>query len=214
MSLSTPSTETAPKAKPLKYGDIRNQVRDGDVFLFRGTIFLSRVIEKVSRGDYSHCAIAADWGERKMLLQAELMGGVQAVPLSVAAGTYKGEVDWYAIRPAWRDKLKIPVLLEEARADLGLTYATSELLRVAAHNLFGSNLPKDCDNPHALFCSQYVERCFRKAGTALCVDSDVGTSPSQIAESEVLELKGTIIHDPNIVPDRRSDAIMMPPPAK
>jgi hypothetical protein len=213
MSLSTPSAGTAPKARQLNYGDIRSQVRDGDIFLFRGTIFLSRIIEKVSHGDYSHCAIAADWGERKMLLQAELMGGVQAVPLSVAAGTYKGQVDWYTIAPAWRDKLNIAALLEEARADLGLTYATSELLRVAAHNLFGSNLPEDCDNPHALFCSQYVERCFRKAGKALCVDSDVGTSPSQIAASEVLELQGTIIHDPNIVPDRRSDAIMMPPPA-
>jgi hypothetical protein len=191
----------------LKYDDIRDRVEDGDVVLFRGTIFLSKVIEQVSHGTYSHCAIAADWGERKMLLQAELMGGVQAVPMSVAVGTYTGRVDWYKIAPARRAKLDIAALLAEARADLGLTYATSELLRVAAHNVFGAQLPADCDNPHALFCSQYVERCFRKAGLSLTSTSDVGASPSDIAASGVLELQGTIVHDPNIVPDRHADAI-------
>jgi hypothetical protein len=205
MTPSAPLVETPPRQ--LQYGDIRDRVEDGDIILFRGTIFLSRVIERVSHGDYSHCAIAANWGERKMLLQAELMGGVQAVPLSVAAGTYNGQVDWYKIAPQWRAKLDIPTLLAEARADLGLTYATSELLRVAAHSLFGAKLPTDCDNPHALFCSQYVERCFRKAGLPLCRDSDVGTSPSEIAASEVLQFQGVIVHDPNIVPDRSSDAI-------
>ncbi len=205
MNLSTPIAEAA--AKQLQYGEIRDQVEDGDVILFRGTIFLSRLIERVSGGKYSHCAIAANWGERKMLLQAELMGGVQAVPLSVAAGTYKGRVDWFKIAPEWRQRLDIAALLKEARADLGLTYATSELLRVAAHTLFGAKLPNDCDNPHALFCSQYVERCFRRAGTALCADSDVGTSPSEIAASRVLQFQGVIAHDPNIVPDRSTDAI-------
>jgi hypothetical protein len=205
MTLSTPVTE--PPFKLLEYGDIRSRVEDGDIILFRGTVLLSRVIEVVSHGAYSHCAIAANWGERKMLLQAELTGGVQAVPLSVAAGTYKGRVDWYKIAPERRATLDIPTLLKEARADLGLTYATSELLRVAAHSLFGSRLPADCDNPHALFCSQYVERCFRAAGMPLCKDSDVGTSPSEIAASGVLQYQGTIAHDPDIVPDRSIDAI-------
>jgi hypothetical protein len=198
-----------PPSPQLAYDGIRDRVGDGDVILFRGTIFLSRAIEKVSHGAYSHCAIAASWGEHKMILQAELLGGVQAVPMSVAVGTYKGQVDWFAIKPSWRSKLDIAALLAEARADLGLTYATSDLLRVAAHNIFGAALPTDCDNPHALFCSQYVERCFRKAGVALCKDSDVGTSPSEIAASEVLEFMGTILHDPNIVPDRGEDAIAL-----
>lgn len=211
MTLATPDARTAPV---LQYGAIRDRVEDGDIVLFRGTIFLSRIIEEVSHGSYSHCAIAANWGERKMLLQAELMGGVQAVPLSVAAGTYNGRVDWYKIAPAWRAKIDIAAMLEEARADLGLTYATSDLLRVAAHSLFGARLPPDCDNPHALFCSQYVERCFRKAGVALCKDSDVGTSPSAIAASELLQFQGIIAHDPDIVPDRHSDAIVTRAPAR
>jgi hypothetical protein len=83
------------------------------------------------------------------------------------------------------------------------------LLRVAAHGLFGIRLPGDCDNPHALFCSQYVARCFRVAGLALCQESDVGTSPSEIAASGLLEFRGALIHDPNIVPDRHADAISL-----
>ena len=200
-----------PEDQQLQYGDIRALVEDGDILLFRGTIFLSRVIERVSHGAYSHCAIAAGWGERKMILQAEIMGGVQVVPMSVAVGTYRGRVDWYKVKPEVRAKLNMAVLLAEARADLGLTYATSDLLRVAAHSLFGAGLPSDCDNPHALFCSQYVERCFRKAGVALCKDSDVGTSPSQIAGSPILQLMGTIVHDPKIAPDRSADAILLAP---
>jgi hypothetical protein len=213
----TAATNTAPPVAPyldgvppsqrLQYGDIRERVEDGDVFLFRGTILLSRVIEKASHGKYSHAAIAANWGARKMILQAELLGGVQAIPLSVAIGTYEGRVDWYKIRPECKAKLDIDALLGEAKADLGLTYATSDLLRVAAHNLFGTALPADCDNPHALFCSQYVERCFRKAGIELCQASDVATSPSAIAASDVLLYAGTIVHDPSIVPNRSADAL-------
>jgi hypothetical protein len=205
--MATPPVPAETPANQLQYGDIRSRVEDGDVILFRGTVFLSRVIERASQGTYSHCGIAANWGERKMLLQAELLDGVQAVPMSVAVGTYSGRTDWYKIAPAWRGKLDLAALLAEARADLGLTYATSDLLRVAAHTLFGAGLPADCDNPHALFCSQYVARCFRKAGVALCNDSDVGTSPSEVAASPVLQLQGTILHDPSIVPDRRADSI-------
>lgn len=191
----------------VRYDEIRDQIEDGDVILFCGTIFLSRVIERVSHGDYSHCAIAANWGERKMILQAELVGGVQAVPMSVAVGTYRGRVDWYKIAPAARAKLDIAALLAEARADLGLAYARKELLQAAGHFLFGAKLPSDPNDPNSLFCSQYVERCFRKAGLSLGTDTDGGTSPSEIAASGVLQYKGTIAHDPSIVPDRHADAI-------
>lgn len=197
-----------PPEKLLQYGDIRGNIQDGDVFLFRGTVLLSRMIEKYSHGSYSHCAIAAGWGDRKMLLQAELTGGVQAVPISVAVGTYKGRVDWYGLRPEARKKVDLAALLAEAKADLGLSYATSDLLRVAAHNIFRAVLPADSVDPQALFCSQYVARCFRKGGLAFD-DSDVGTSPSEIAASEALEFRGVILHDPNIVPNRSADDIVL-----
>src|SRR5580704_2391216 len=104
---------TEPAPTMIQYNDVRSRIADGDVILFRGTILLSRIIELVSHGDYSHCAIAADWGERKMVLQAELVGGVQAVPMSVAVGTYKGRVDWFRIAPAQRARLDLAKLMAE-----------------------------------------------------------------------------------------------------
>ena len=81
-----PDLSDVPPERQLRYGDIRSHVDDGDVMLFRGTLLLSRMIERLSHGAYSHCAIAANWRERKMILQAQIVGGVQAVPLSVAVG--------------------------------------------------------------------------------------------------------------------------------
>jgi hypothetical protein len=196
-----------PEPTMLQYNDVRSQIQDGDVILFRGTILLSRIIERVSHGDYSHCALAADWGERKMVLQAELEGGVQAVPMSVAVGTYKGRVDWFRIAPAQRAKLNIAALMAEARADLGLGYAKEGMLKAAEHFIFGAQISEDPGNPQALFCSQYVERCFRVAGLALDRDSDGATSPTEISASQVLEYQGTFVHDPSIVPNRELDAI-------
>jgi len=198
---------TEPAPTMIQYNDVRSRIADGDVILFRGTILLSRIIELVSHGDYSHCAIAADWGERKMVLQAELVGGVQAVPMSVAVGTYKGRVDWFRIAPAQRARLDLAKLMAEARADLGLGYAKEGMLKAAEHFIFGAHVSEDPGDPRALFCSQYVERCFRRAGLSLSKDTDGATSPTEISASKVLEYQGTFVHDPSIVPVRSNDSI-------
>jgi hypothetical protein len=196
-----------PDPKMVQYNDVRSQIGDGDIILFRGTILLSRIIELISHGDYSHCALAANWGERKMILQAELIGGVQAVPLSIAVGTYKGRVDWFRITPAAREQLNIAALMAEARADLGLGYAKEGMLKAAEHFLFGAHITEDPKDPRALFCSQYVERCYRKAGLRLSKEGDNVTSPTQISASRAIEYQGTFVHDPSIIPNRSVDAV-------
>jgi hypothetical protein len=201
-----------PEPKMVQYNDVRSQIADGDVILFRGTILLSRIIELISHGDYSHCAIAADWGERKMILQAEFVGGVQAVPLSIAVGTYNGRVDWFRIKPDQRKRLDIAALMAEARANLGLGYAKEGMLKAAEHYIFGAHITDDPGDARALFCSQYVTRCFRKAGATLSTDTDADTSPTEISTSGVLEYQGTFVHDPSIVPVRSNDSIRPGPP--
>lgn len=202
-----------PEPKMIQYNEVRSQIADGDVILFRGTILLSRIIELVSHGDYSHCALAADWGERKMILQAELIGGVQAVPMSIAVGTYRGRVDWFRIDPAHRARLDIAALMAEARADLGLGYAKEGMLEAAEHFIFGAHISQDPKDPRALFCSQYVERCFRRAGLRLSKDQDDETSPAEISASDALKYAGTFVHDPSIVPVRSRDSIRPAKPA-
>ena len=86
-------------------------------------------------------------------------------------------------------------IIEEAQVNLGLSYAHSDLLRTILHDVAGMQLPEDCEEPRALFCSQYVARCFRRAGLPLHPQSDIETFPSEIALSPVLRFVGTIVPD-------------------
>jgi hypothetical protein len=179
----------------LRYDDIRKGIDDGDVILFRGTVTTSRIIEAVTQGAYSHSALAVWWGDRLMLCQAG-GSGVEAVPMSVALATYAGAVDWYKLHPEARALVDMAALLGEAKADLGLPYSHMSLVREGAHRLFGTSLPPEEASPSGLVCSQYVSRCFRKAGLPLCDKADLDTAPTDIATSSVLELIGTIVADP------------------
>ena len=189
------------------YAEVRNELGDGDVVLFRGSVLASRLIRRFSGGRYSHAALVLEWGGRWMVLQAELIEGVQAVPLSVAAARYQGEVDFYPITPEGRAKVDLPKLRQVARSALGLGYAKLDLLRFGAHLLFHLGLPRYRRDPEALFCSQYVSRCFRIAGLDLAPQSDVGTSPEHISVSPWLRYAGTIPHDPQRNPVRHVDDI-------
>lgn len=178
-----------------QYSEIRDQIQDGDIILFRGARLLSRMIEAGSKSKYSHAAIALWWHRRLMLLQAEIQC-IQAVPLSVALGKYKGVADWYRVRDEHRARIDFAPILDEAKVDLGLAYSTSELLKSALHSLVGLDLPPDCETPHALFCSQYVARCFRVGGLPLIEGmTDIETTPGHISKSPILEYSGTLIAD-------------------
>jgi hypothetical protein len=205
MSRSTVRPEEA--RVPLAYAELRDQVKDGDLILFKGNVLLSRIIQRISGGRYSHSALVLDWGGRWMILQAEVIEGVQAVPLSVAVARYHGDVDFYPLRPEARAKVDLPRLAQVAKSALGLGYAKLDLLRVAAHLLFRFRLPRYRRDPEALFCSQYVSRCFRVAGLDLVAESDVGTSPEQIATSHWVRYAGTVRHDPRLNPVRHVDDI-------
>jgi|HubBroStandDraft_4_1064222.scaffolds.fasta_scaffold179904_2 hypothetical protein len=187
-------TTAAPTPAPddlLSYDDIRSAMEDGDVLLFRGTYLTSRIIQAVSRGVYSHSAIAVWWGDRLMLCQA-VDKGVEAVPMRVGLTGYEGAADLYKLRPAARATIDIAALVVEAKADLGLPYSHVDLLREGAHVLLGTSLPAEGAGPPGYLCSQYVAHCFRKAGLPLCDKRDLDTSPTDIATCPSLELIGTL----------------------
>lgn len=187
---------TVPNEKPLPYHAVRNEVRDLDIFMFRGDYKSSKLFRLVDRSYYSHAALALWWRERLMILQAE-GPGIQAVPMSVAVGSYPGRVDWYRLR---RDQVpdfeaKLPRVVNEAKADLGLPYGFGDLLRNLKRWLTKVKL-SDPSWPRAMYCSEYVERCFRVGGIPLSDRPDIITMPKHIAASPLLEYGATIPHDP------------------
>jgi hypothetical protein len=196
-----------PLEKLVAYKDVRPQVKDCDVFLFRGTYLISKLFEKVDFSYYSHAALSAWWGDRLMILQAE-GPGIQAVPMSVAVGSYPGRVDWYRLEPSsFPDgAAHLAGVLTEAKADLGLAYGFVDLLKNIWHGIAKIKLA-DPSYPRAMFCSEYVERCFRVAGMSLTGKPDITTFPKDIAASTHLAYMATIPHDPQSVPPRRHDAL-------
>src|SRR5574341_477420 len=155
---------SGPPEQEVAYADAHGRIRDGDLFLFRGEYLISKLFRRADRSYYSHAALAAWWGGRLMILQAEGTG-IQAIPLSVAIASYPGRADWYTLKreeiPDFDAKLR--AALVEAKSDLGLAYGYVDLLRNIARWALRMKLADPC-RPRAMFCSEYVERCFREAG--------------------------------------------------
>ena len=193
--------------RKLAYADVREQVEDIDIFMFRGDYKSSKLFRLVDKSYYSHAALALWWRNRLMILQAE-GPGIQAIPMSVAVGTYPGRADWYRLKrgeiPDYEDKLK--KVAQEAKADLGLPYGVKDLWRNIVRWATHVKL-RDPVRPHAMFCSEYVERCFRVGGVPLSNRPDVTTMPKHIAESPMIEYQATIPHDPKLKIRRSIDDI-------
>jgi len=158
-----------PDEIPKIYDEEKEQIRDCDLFLFKGDYRTSRLFSRLNLSFYSHAAFVLRWGGRLMVLQAEEKG-VETIPLSVCIGKYPGRVDWYKLK---HDELKrwgvhdiddaLATVAAEGRADLGMKYSYIALMKNFAHWAFNVKL-LDPISPQGMFCSQYVAHCFSRAG--------------------------------------------------
>jgi hypothetical protein len=172
---------------------MRNEIKTGDLILFRGTRLLSGVIEALSDSPYSHIAILAWWRNRVVAFQADLRG-VEILPASKLVCKYTGRVDWWALRPSLRQgTFRDQLFFDSAITLLGLRYAYFKLIRLAFRILLGRTLrPSDAHaTPDSLFCSEFVSLCYRKA-SADVIDvnpnaGDESTSPGNFATSGYFE---------------------------
>src|SRR4051812_24347410 len=88
----------------MKYSEVKDRVRTGDVFLFQGRRWYSRIIRRHTESPYSHVGIAhrvpINGHTRLSIFEAVSLQGVRIHPMDrymqqcVAQGT---EVEWYAL---------------------------------------------------------------------------------------------------------------------
>src|SRR3990172_11256167 len=83
------------KSKILRYEEIRDQITNGDVLMYKGSGIVSSIIQWATRSPYSHAGIAARWNERLMVLEAKGRG-VVASPFSRNIEEYRGDVEWFS----------------------------------------------------------------------------------------------------------------------
>jgi hypothetical protein len=129
-----------------------------------------------------------------MLLQAETTG-VHAVRLRNAVKRYDGRVEWYGLTEEYRQRIDLARVLESARKYLGVRFGVVEVMRAVLHRRFGFPMPRESRMPDAMFCSQYVARCFADGGAPLTGRPPIDTLPADIAVSGNVEPRAIIHRD-------------------
>jgi hypothetical protein len=191
-----------PVERRVPYSQVREDIEDGDVILFRGNAELSHIIGDISHSAYSHAGLVLSWYGRRMLLSAE-MPKIQVLPLGIVVTKYNGRIDWYKLVPEARAQLDVQRLAIEALVHLGIEYGTCKIFELASHFILGTEADDDHANPHTMVCSQYVSRCFRLAGMDLSLKSDLATVPGEIAVSPLLRYQATLHKEIETVDDVR-----------
>jgi len=167
------------------YRDTRGEMRTGDLLLFSGTSFLSRLIEGVTRSSYSHVALVANMDGRLLAFQAD-PGGVVVEPASKVVCRYNGMVDWWSLDDRARGRLRERDAVDTALTLLGLRYGYFGSIVLGLRKLFGSKLRREDSRllPRSLFCSEFVSMCLRNGGIDVCSEvSDLATTPNDIVTS-------------------------------
>ena len=98
----------------IRYEDIRSQIKDGDVLMFKGRYLHSSIIRGLTRSFYSHAGIAVWWNRRLMVMEA-VERGVRILPLSRKIGSYRGDVEWFCSKKEIpeRDRLRMILFAQE-----------------------------------------------------------------------------------------------------
>lgn len=162
-----------------KYEAIRPKLDTGDIVLFSGSGFISRLIQMISKSKWSHVGMVIKSAEWDMLLLWESTTlskikdiesrkqtqGVQLVPLSERIKCYKeGCVAFRRLIGGTEEqRLDMQSKLKDFRSEVkGRNYEESkwELFRAAYDGAWGLN---EADLS-SLFCSEMINEAYRRMG--------------------------------------------------
>src|SRR5512139_2424038 len=108
------------------YGQSRSQIRNGDVLLYRGRSWESRVVRWATGSRYSHAGIAAWWNNRLMVMEA-VGKGVVVTPISQNVQAYSGRVEWFTSVEEIPDDQRLQ-MVEYAQQELGKEYTLQRVV--------------------------------------------------------------------------------------
>ena len=181
------------------YAQLRGQIRDGDLLLYRARQKLSnRLIAKSSRSPYAHAAMAAWWGRVLMVLEMLQFSGGRAVTLSSQVQGWPGQWDLYRTNPGGRFEFDRSASVAAMLRLTGTPYGWGSLLRVGWRRLPIVRLlvrPPDDDAadgrpPH---CSAAVARACRAGGVDPTPNlADWATDPADLSRSPFFEYQCTL----------------------
>ena len=93
--IGTKNVNASSRRKLVRYGDVRDQIQNADLLLFRRR----GLISIAGRGEHSHAAKAAWWEEDLFCLEIRELVGGRAVTLSSQVKCRPGRIDVYEANP-------------------------------------------------------------------------------------------------------------------
>jgi len=181
------------ESRIVKYAQARDQIKNGDVFMYKGRGLASSVIRWVTHSPYSHAALAAWWNQQLMVMEAKGQG-VVVNSTSRNIRHYRGDVEWFSCKKeiSEDDRLR---MVKFAQEELGKSYGRWKAILLGIKILFEHDFEKRdrLKREKKLFCSEYVAQIYNSIGLDLKKGrSDRFTKPSDIANSPLLEKRGQL----------------------
>jgi hypothetical protein len=181
-----------------KYADVRRDICNADLLLFRRRNRVTQLIAVAGRSEYVHAAMAGWWKDRLMCVEMT-SGGGRAQLLSNIVARWPGVVDVYRANAARRRFSRERALL----AMIGITgkrYGWANLCRAALLHLpvFRFLATPDTNDLEATrwppFCSQAVAMADRAGGVDPVPNlADRLTEPGDLARSAFFDYRFTLI---------------------
>lgn len=195
MTDTSHTTSSAPRIV-VPYCEARPQIRDADLLLFRRR----GLISIAGRGEHSHAAKAAWWGDDLFCLEVREWHGGRAVTLSSQVRKFPGAIDVYQTNPADRWTFDRAGAIAVMRRLTGCPYgyagvASAALLHLPVVRLFAPvDLRDDGASGRPPFCSQACAMSDRIGGGVDPVPhlADSLTLPADLARSPFYQYRFTL----------------------
>jgi hypothetical protein len=181
--------------------DVANDIRDGDLLLFRGRGVIARLIGAAGRSDYTHAARAVWWGSDLFCCEVRELKGGRAVTLESQIRKHPGGIDVFEVNPSgrWREfdrRGAVRYIRRLAGCDYGYRGVLAAALRHAP--LWRCLVRPDGDDRRVAdqppFCSQACAMADRVGGSVDPVPhlADRLTEPADLARSPFYRYRFTL----------------------
>jgi hypothetical protein len=181
--------------------DVADDIRDGDLLLFRGRGAVARLIGVAGRSEYSHAARAVWWGNDLFCCEVRELRGGRAVTLASQVRRFPGLIDVFEVNPSnrWREYNRrgaVRYMRRLAGCDYGYLGVLQAALRHAP--LWRFLVHPDSDDQRAPgqppFCSQASTMADRLGGGVDPVPhlADRLTEPADLARSPFYRYRFTL----------------------
>jgi hypothetical protein len=180
--------------KPQAYAKVRALVQDGDLLLCSADDPMSKLIRWSTKTPWSHIAIAyrIESLNRVMVFEAVEKIGVRTVPLSTFISRTSSGVHPFPGKILLARDQRFVALPENKRkamydfafGSLGNRFAPGEIVKIAMRLMLGRmarKMPRFLGARNEYICSEYVAKCFAKAGLKIPWDGLGFVAPGDFA---------------------------------